>query len=275
MNQTLTTTADADLKARHRTMWAWGDYPRIVHDVVAPLGPVLVEAAGVRAGQRVLDVAAGTGNAAVHAARAGADVVATDLTPQLLEVGEREAREQGLALAWEVADAEALPYADADFDAVLSCIGVMFAPHHQAAADELVRVCRPGGTIGLLSWTPTGFVGEMFATMKPYAAPPPAGVQPPPLWGSAEYVAGLLGDRADLVDARTATVRVEVFATPESFRDGFKAWYGPTIGVYRHLADAPDRAAALDRDLADLARRYQQRDGAMEWEYQVVTATRR
>jgi ubiquinone/menaquinone biosynthesis C-methylase UbiE len=274
MNQVLT-TADADLKARHRTMWAWGDYPRIVHDLVAPLGPVLVEAAGIGAGQRVLDVAAGTGNAAVHAARAGADVLAADLTPELLEAGEREARQQGLALRWEEADAEALPYADGDFDAVLSCIGVMFAPHHQAAADELARVCRPGGTIGLLSWTPTGFVGEMFATMKPYAAPPPAGVQPPPLWGSAEYVAGLLGDRAEVREARTATLRVDAFPTPESFREGFKAWYGPTIGVYRHLAGDTDRAAALDRDLDDLARRYQGAGGAMDWEYQVVTATRR
>ena len=273
MNQTLT-TADADLKARHRAMWAWGDYPRIVHDVVAPLGPVLVESAGVRAGQRVLDVAAGTGNAAVPAARTGADVVATDLTPELLEVGEREAREHGLDLAWEVADAEALPYPDADFDAVLSCIGVMFAPHHQAAADELLRVCRPGGTVGLLSWTPTGFVGELFSTMKPYAAPPPPGVQPPPLWGSPAHVAGLFGDRAEIVEAHTASVRVDAFPTPESFRDGFKAWYGPTIGVYRQLADDPDRTAALDRDLADLARRHQDTAGAMAWEYLVVTATR-
>lgn len=274
MNRT-PTTADADLKARHRTMWAWGDYPRIVHELVAPLGPVLVEAAGIRAGQRVLDVATGTGNAAVHAARAGADVLAADLTPELLEVGEREARGQGLTLRWEVADAEALPYPDGDFDAVLSCIGVMFAPHHRAAAAELARVCRPGGTIALLSWTPTGFVGEMFSTMKPYAAPPPAGVQPPPSWGSAEYVAQLLGDRADLVDAQTRTLRVEAFPTPESFRDGFKAWYGPTIGVYRQLAEDAERTAALDRGLADLARRYQDHDGAMDWEYQVVTATRR
>jgi len=273
MNQTLT-EADAELKARHRTMWAWGDYPRIAHDVVGPLGPVLVAAAGIGAGQRVLDVAAGSGNAAIPAARTGAEVVASDLTPELVAAGERVAADEGLALTWQVADAEALPFADADFDAVVSCIGVMFAPHHQAAADELVRVCRPGGTIGVLSWTPGGFIGEMFATMKPYAAPPPAGVQPPPLWGAADHVAGLLGDRAEVVEARAGLLEVGGFATPESFREYFKAWYGPTIGVYRQLADDPQRAAALDRELDDLARRHQAPDGSMGWEYLVLTARR-
>jgi SAM-dependent methyltransferase len=272
MNQTL--IDDADLKARHRTMWAWGDYPRIAQELVAPLGPVLVRAAGVTAGHEVLDVAAGTGNAAIPAARTGATVVASDLTPELLEAGERAATEQGVELSWQTADAEDLPFPDAAFDVVLSAIGVMFAPHHQAAADELVRVCRPGGTIGLASWTPTGFIGEMFTTMKPYAAPPPPGAQPPPLWGSADHVRALLGDRVRGVEARTETLRVEAFSSPEDFRDSFKAWYGPTIGVYRTLADQPERAAALDEELADLARRNQDPDGSMSWEYLVLTATR-
>jgi hypothetical protein len=114
----------------------------------------------------------------------------------------------------------------------------------------------------------------MFATMKPYAPPPPAGAQPPPLWGTAEHVAGLLGDRAEVLDARTDSLRVDAFATPEAFRDYFKAWYGPTIGVYRGLADDPGRAAALDHDLAELGRAHQAADGSMDWEYLVVTARR-
>ena len=171
------TSADRALKARHRTMWALGDYPAVAVDMIAELGPVLVSATGVRRGDRVLDVAAGSGNAAVPAALTGAEVVASDLTPELFEAGRQLAKEQGAELTWEEGDAEALPYPDSSFDVVLSCVGVMFAPHHQRAADELVRVCRPGGTIGLLSWTPTGFVGELFRTMKPYAPPPPPGAR--------------------------------------------------------------------------------------------------
>ena len=274
MNQAATREADRELKARHRTMWAWGDYPRIAHELVAPLGEVVVDAAGIGPGQRVLDVAAGTGNAATAAARRGAEVVASDLTPELVEAGRREASDAGLALEWQVADAEDLPFPDASFDAVVSSIGVMFAPHHQAAADELVRVCRPGGTISVLSWTPAGFIGQMFATMKPYAAPAPAGAQPPPLWGSAEHVAALLGRRTEVVDTRTGLLPVDIFESPASFRDYFKQWYGPTIGVYRGLADDPQRAAALDGDLDELARGHQGPGGAMSWEYLVLTARR-
>ena len=158
----------------------FGNYAAVVTDIVSELGPILVEAAGIKSGDLVLDVAAGTGNAAIPAARTGAQVIASDLTPELMEVGKKWAAEVGVQLTWETADAEALPYGDGEFDVVLSCLGVMFAPHHQAAADELVRVCRPGGTIGLIAWTPSGFIGQMFATMKPYAPPPPPGAQPPP-----------------------------------------------------------------------------------------------
>ncbi len=153
-------TADRALKARHRATWALGDYPAVAADVIPELGPVLVAASGVRAGDRVLDVAAGTGNAAVPAALTGARVTAADLTPELFTAGREFAARQGVAVRWDEGDAEALPYPDGSFDVVLSCVGVMFAPHHQRAADELVRVCRPGGTIGLLSWTPRGFVGS-------------------------------------------------------------------------------------------------------------------
>src|SRR6185437_12661685 len=148
---TITTTgADQALKAKHRAMWALGDYPALAADLVSGLGPVLVEACGVGPGDRVLDVAAGTGNAAIPAALAGASVVASDLTPELLDAGRARAEAAGASLDWIEADAENLPFEDESFDVVISAIGVMFAPRHQVAADELVRVCRPGGTISLL-----------------------------------------------------------------------------------------------------------------------------
>ncbi len=264
--------ADRALKAKHRTMWALGDYAAVATELVAPLGPVLVEACGVQAGDRVLDVAAGSGNAAIPAAATGATVVASDLTPELLENGRRQAEQQDLQLEWRQADAESLPFGDGEFDTVLSCLGVMFAPHHQAGADELVRVCRPGGTIGLLSWTPIGFVGQMFAAMKPYAPPPPPGAQPPPLWGDEDHVRSLLGDRVTDVHARRQSVRVDQFGSGEAFRDYFKANYGPTIAVYGFIAADADKVAALDRDLADLGRRFDTGGGAMDWEYLLLTA---
>jgi SAM-dependent methyltransferase len=273
--------ADQALKERHRAMWALGDYPTLASEVIPDLGARLVQAAGVRPGDRVLDVAAGSGNVAIPAALAGADVVASDLTPKLLDAGRTFAAGRGAALRWEQGDAEALPYADDEFDVVLSCLGVMFAPHHQTAADELLRVSRPGGRIGLLSWTPEGFIGQMFATMRPYVPPPPSGVQPPPLWGSEEHVRRLLGDRVTDVEASRETVRVELFADPDAFRDYFKANYGPTVAAYRGLAGEPVRAAALDEDLSDLARRHDRAGGlgeprmVMEWEYLLVTARRR
>jgi ubiquinone/menaquinone biosynthesis C-methylase UbiE len=274
---TSTTAVDADraLKARHRTMWGLGDYPELTIDLLTELGEILVEASEVKPGHRVLDVAAGSGNATFPAAKTGAQVVASDLTPALLEAGRRAADGNGRNIEWREADAEALPFDDAEFDSVLSCLGVMFAPHHQVAADELVRVCRPGGTIGLLSWTPTGFIGQMFATMKPYLPPPPPGVQPAPLWGSAEHVRELLGDRVGDVRTRMQALKVDRFGTPEAFRDYFKSNYGPTIVAYRGIADDPERTVALDRDLVELARRFDLGQGRMEWEYLLVTARRR
>ena len=272
-----TAAADRALKARHRAMWALGDYPAVAEDLIAGLGRDLVGAAGIRPGDRVLDVAAGTGNAAVPAALAGAEVVASDLTPELFPAGRELAARHGAELTWEEGDAEALPYPDAAFDVVLSCVGVMFAPHHRPAADELVRVCRPGGTIGLLSWTPTGFVGEMFRTMKPYAPPPPAGAQPPPLWGDEDHVRGLLGDRVTDVVARRRTVTVDRFATPAAWLAYWKTVYGPTIVAYRNIAGDPGRVAELDRDLTALAARYDRGTAGstvLEWEYLLLTARR-
>jgi len=271
--QNPTQTDDAALKAKHAAMWAMGDYPAVATEVIPSLGPVLVAATGIGAGDHVLDVAAGSGNASIPAARAGADVVASDLTPDLVETGRQAAELAGVTLRWEVGDAEALPYTDAEFDAAISCVGIMFAPHHQQAADELVRVVRPGGRIGLLSWTPSGFIGRMFATMKPFAPPPPPGAQPPPLWGSEEHVRELLGDRVTDVTARTEGLRVGEFADGAAFRDFFKRTYGPTIAVYRSLADDPQRTAELDAALAQLGDDALQ-DGVMEWEYLLLTARR-
>ena len=189
--------ADPELKTRHRAMWAAGDYPLMVETFLLPVGPRLADACELGPGVRVLDVAAGTGNASLPAARTGASVTASDLTPQLLAAGRSTAEAEGLELEWIEADAENLPFEDESFDVVMSAIGVMFAPHHQAAADELVRVCRPGGRIGLLSWTPDGMLGALFATMKPFAPPPPPGAPPPPLWGSEQHVQELFGDRVD------------------------------------------------------------------------------
>ncbi|MEE2056116.1 class I SAM-dependent methyltransferase [Rhodococcus artemisiae] len=274
MTDSTTPTTDHALKAKHRAMWALGDYPAVADTVIPTLGARLVAATGVQTGDRVLDIAAGSGNASIPAALAGGDVTAGDLTPELFEVGRRHAAAAGARLDWTQTDAEALPFDTGAFDTVLSCVGIMFAPHHQAAADELVRVTRPGGRIGLLAWTPTGFIGEMFATMKPYAPPPPPGAQPPPLWGDETHVHGLLGDRVRDIDTRTETVRVDAFGTAAEFRDFFKQNYGPTVAVYASLTDTPDRAAALDRDLDDLARRYDLGRGTMDWEYLLLTARR-
>lgn len=270
-----TDDADRALKAKHRAVWSMGDYACVADTVIPHLGAALVEAAAVRAAHRVLDVAAGTGNVALPAARTGASVVAADLTPELLDAGRRRASAEGLQLDWREVDCEAMPFGDGEFDVVLSSVGVMFAPHHQAAADELVRVCRPGGTIALASWTPEGFVGRLFATMKPYSPPAPAGAQPPPLWGDPSHVTALLGDRVTDVTARREHVVVDAFDHPEQFRDFFKHRYGPVVATYRGLADQPERVAALDAALDALAARHLNGGRRMEWEYLLLTARRR
>ena len=223
------TVPDSELKARHRAMWASGDYPSMVETFLLPLGPRLVEACGIGPGMRVLDVAAGTGNASIPAAQRGAQVTASDLTPELLDAGRRRAEAEGRQLEWVEADAEHLPFDDESFDVVMSSIGAMFAPHHQAVADELVRVCRPGGTIGLLSWTPEGMVGALFRTMGPFAPPPPAGAQPPPLWGSEEHLRELFGNRVDFRSLVREMLEITAFEHPHDYGDHFKTRYGPTI----------------------------------------------
>jgi SAM-dependent methyltransferase len=258
--------------AKHRAMWASGDYPKLAAELVAPLGPVLVEATGVGPADRVLDVAAGTGNAAIPAAQSGATVVASDLAPELLEHGRALAAEHGVEFEWREADAHSLPFGDNDFDVVMSCIGVMFAPFHQLAADELVRVTKPGGRIGLISWTPEGYIGQLFVTMKPYMPAPPPGAQPPPLWGREDHVRALLGDRVTDVVAEQRTLTVDHFPDGAAFRDYFKAVYGPTISAYRNVEGDADRVAALDADIAGLGDGFLAGGGTMEWEYLLLTA---
>jgi len=275
MTQIATTDeADRALKAKHRAMWAMGDYPTLAAELIAELGTTLVSACSIGPGDRVLDVAAGSGNASIPAARLGARVVACDLTPQLLENGRIQATKVGVNIDWREADAEALPFADAEFDYVISCVGVMFAPYHQISANELVRVCRPGGTIGLISWTPQGFIGQMFSTMRPHQAPPPPGAQPPPLWGDPDHVRTLLGDHVGDFTARRGTVTVNHFQTAETFRDYFKSHYGPTIATFNAIAGDPDKVAALDRDLVELARRNDRGTSStvLDWEYLLVIA---
>ena len=231
-------------------MWASGDYPSMVETWLLPLGPRLVEASGIAPGMRVLDVAAGTGNASLPAAQAGADVTASDLTPELLEAGQRRADAAGLTLAWVEADAEHLPFDDASFDVVISSIGAMFAPHHQQAADELMRVCRPGGTIGLLSWTPEGMIGALLRTIGPFAPPPPPGAQPPPLWGSEAHLAELFGTGVDFATRTRDVLETTAFERPRDFGEHFKARYGPTIAAQanaRRNGREEELEAALDR----------------------------
>ena len=270
-------TPDAELKGRHAKMWASGDYPQMVETFLLPLGPRLVEAAGIGPGMRVLDVAAGTGNASIPAAQAGADVVASDLTPELLEAGRGRAEAAGAELEWEVADAENLPFDDESFDVVMSAIGAMFAPHHQETADELVRVCKPGGRIALLSWTPEGMIGALFKTMGPFAPPPPPGAQPPPLWGSENHLNELFGDRVEWTTLEREDLEVTAFQKPQEYAEHFKSYYGPTI-VAMANAEKDGRLdelnAAIDA-FCDEWNRGSDEDARFQQEYLVAVGTRR
>jgi SAM-dependent methyltransferase len=260
------------IKTKHRAMWALGAYDRVATEVIPELGDVLVKAAGLQPGDYVLDVAAGSGNASLPAARTGAHVVASDLTPELVDIGRERAAAQGLDITWQEADAEHLPFASDEFDVVMSCVGVMFAPFHQPVADELVRVTKPGGRIALINWTPSGFIGQLFATMKPFAAAPPAGATPGPLWGDEAHVRTLFGDAVTDLRVERRTLRVNRFASAAEFREFFGSFYGPTIAGYRNIADDPARIAELDAALLKLANDFGAASGTMEWEYLLAVA---
>ncbi len=264
------------MKGRHRKMWASGDYPSMVETFLVPLGPRLVEASGIESGMRVLDVAAGTGNASIPAAQAGAEVTASDLTPELLEAGRARAEADGVELEWAEADAENLPFDAESFDVVISAIGVMFAPHHQEAADELVRVTRPGGTIGLLSWTPDGMIGALFKTMGPFAPAPPPGAQPPPLWGGEEHLRELFGERVEWRTVERDVLEVTAFDRPGDYGEHFKERYGPTIAA-RANAEKDGRADEFDEALDRFCEEWNRGtadDARFEMEYLVAVGSR-
>jgi ubiquinone/menaquinone biosynthesis C-methylase UbiE len=270
---TLDTAIDSDhtQAATHRALWALGDYALMAEEVMAPLGPILVSATGIGSGIRVLDVAAGSGNISLPAARTGATVVSTDLTPELLQRSRARAAAQGLTLDYREANAQALPFGNGEFDIVMSAIGVQFAPDHQLAARELVRVCRPGGTIGVISWTPEGFFGRMLAAIRPYRPSLSPAIPPAALWGREGYVAGLLGDGIGRVTTARGMLEVDRFDCATAVHDYFKNHYGPTIEAYANIGHNRVLAAELDAQLVELAKEYLA-DGAMRWEYLLLTA---
>ena len=235
------------LKSRQQTAWASGDYA-VIGTTLQLVGELLAESCDLRCDEQVLDVAAGNGNATLAAARRGCKVTSTDYVAALLERGAERARAEHLVVSFQEADAEALPFDDASFDAVLSTFGVMFAPDQAKAASELARVCRPGGRIGLANWTPEGFIGQVFKTLGRHL-PPPAGVQPPSRWGVEANLHSLFGDTAAAI---VVTPRIFNFRyrSAAHFIEVFRTWYGP---IHKAFAALPaDGAVALERDLTDL-----------------------
>ena len=231
------------IKAKQQAMWASGDFA-VIGTTLQIVGELLSEAVDVRSPHRVLDVAAGNGNATLAAARRFASVTSTDYVPALLERGRRRADAEGLAnVTFEVADAEALPYADASFDVVLSTFGVMFAPNHQRVADELMRVCKPGGRIGLANWTPAGFLGQLLRLVGKYVAPAP-GLQSPLLWGTDSHVRELFPGAAAI--EHTPRMFAFRYKSAEHWLDVFRTFYGPTYTAFQGLDSAGQAALAAD-----------------------------
>ncbi|HEY2187513.1 MAG TPA: class I SAM-dependent methyltransferase [Caldimonas sp.] len=251
MQATLTPTVPATtdlvaLKGRQQAAWASGDYA-VIGTTLQIVGESLAEACDLRTDERVLDVAAGNGNATLAAARRGCRVTSTDYVAALLDRGAERAAAERLEVKFQQADVEALPFADASFDAVVSTFGVMFAPDHAKSAAEMTRVCRPGGRIGLANWTPDGFIGQLFKTLGKHIAPPP-GVQSPALWGTEAHLLTLFGkDAAIAVTKRTFNFR---YRSAAHFIDVFRTWYGP---VHKAFAALPgDKGEALAHDLTAL-----------------------
>src|SRR3954470_19994603 len=261
MTTTAATTTNAPdlaaVKARQQQTWASGDFAVVASRIVLA-SELLADSANLRAGWRVLDVASGNGNATLAAARSGTSAVGIDYVPELIEDGRARAVAEGLDVVMQLGDAEALPFPDASFDAVLSFFGAMFAPDHQRAANEIIRVVRPGGKVGLASWTPDGFIGEMFRVITSHVPGPP-GPMSPLLWGTEPYLFDIFAGAAEDVRSveRTCTFR---FTSADEFVAFFRRWYGPTLQAFDAL-DAVGQAA-LAVDLADLARTFDRhRDG--------------
>jgi ubiquinone/menaquinone biosynthesis C-methylase UbiE len=268
----------ADEVAPARAVWRLGDYHRFAREQMWEVGPVIVAACRIAPGHRVLDVAAGSGNVAIRAAQAGAEVVASDITPENLEAGRKEAKSLGVALEWVEADAQALPFADEEFDVVTSSFGAIFAPDHQKVADELLRVCRPGGTIGLTSFPPGGLAEDIFGVVAPYMPAPPPDAQSPLLWGTEDHLQQLFGDRVESLETSEKTF-TERAPSPQEYVDLYKETFGPVVSVYEALRDEPDHAARLDREFLDFAHRANRGapDGWAEYpyEYLLVVARKR
>ena len=235
------------LKTKQQAAWASGDYA-VIGTTLQIVGEQLAEACDLRWDERVLDVAAGNGNATLAAARRGCKVVSTDYVESLLERGAERAHAERLEVEFQAADAEALPFADASFDAVLSTFGVMFAPDHARSAAEMARVCRSGGRIGMANWTPGGFIGQLFKVLGRHL-PPPAGAQPPPLWGSEAHLRSLFGAKAAKIDVTPRIFNFR-YRSAAHFIDIFRTWYGPVHKAFAALG--PEKGAALERDLAEL-----------------------
>jgi ubiquinone/menaquinone biosynthesis C-methylase UbiE len=256
-----------------QTIWGLGDYHRFATELIWELGPVLVQACAIGPGQRVLDVATGTGNTAIRAAEAGADVVASDLEPEHFAAGRREVEAHGVELEWVEADAQALPFDDGEFDVVTSSFGAMFAPDHGRVADELLRVCRPGGTIGMLNFTPEGLAAGFFGVFAPYMPPPPSGALPPVMWGSEDHVRSLFGDRVAALEMTRRTY-VERAASPAAYCELCKETFGPVIAVYESVEDV----AGLDRRFLEFATRANEGPpggpAQLRYEYLLVVARR-
>jgi SAM-dependent methyltransferase len=276
MSSTTTNAAQPDLaavKQRQQQTWASADYSAVAAMIV-PMAEGLAQAAGLRAGERVLDVATGSGNAALAAARCGCQVTGIDYVPGLLERARARAAAEGLEIEFAEGDAEDLAFPDASFDAVLSCLGVMFTPRQEQAAAELGRVCKPGGTLGLVNWTPTGFIGQLLRTVGKHV-PPPAGVRPPTQWGTEERLGELLGDAVSKLEVQRRSF-VFRFRSPDEFATFFRDNYGPVHKAFGAL-DEPGRERFY-ADLTALAREHDQEVGpsvAMPAEYLEVVATRR
>jgi SAM-dependent methyltransferase len=270
---------DRELKARTRAMWALGDYHKFATESIWGFGAELVAACGISAGQRVLDVAAGTGNVAIRAAETGAQVVASDLTPENFEAGRREARARGVELDWVEADAEALPFHDGEFDVVTSAVGAIFAPNHQTVADELLRVCRPGGTIGMIAIVPVGITVNLWKIIERYSRSAVVASASPLRWGREEHVREMFGDRLESLDLRRERFMLGRFGDPAEFRNFLKVNHPMVVALYRDLADEPACVAALDRELLEAATRA--RHGSVEGphgyetEFLVIVARKR
>ena len=261
------------LKARQQAMWASGDYARI-GATLQIVSESLCQALDLRAGSLVLDVAAGSGNSALAAARCGCEVTASDYVPALLEHAARRAAADGFELETRVADAERLPFDDGAYAAVLSTFGVMFAPDQEAATRELLRVCRPGGRIGLANWTPEGFIGELLRVIGRFA-PPPRGVSSPVLWGSEARLGELFGAGASAINV-TRKHYVFRYRSPEDFVGTFRTYYGPTLRAFEALP--AQRRPELVDSITDLCRKYDRGgDGALALpsEYLEVVIDRR